>query len=90
MVNSSIVIHLWTQIINAELPFGEQPNRVSMAAWYDILTIGNLRPPLPEALPPSLRAIINKGWSTNPEERCTAQEILTVIDEFVIPGDGIV
>eukprot|EP01032_Pedospumella_encystans_P009734 gene9734-11440_t len=78
------------EIINAELPFGEQPNRVSMAAWYDILTIGNLRPPLPDALPASLIAIINKGWSTNPEERCTAQEILTVIDEFVIPGDGVV
>ena len=85
-----IVCAFAKQIINAELPFGEQPNRVSMAAWYDILTIGNLRPPLPDALPASLRAIIGKGWSTNPEDRCTAQEILTVIDEFVIPGDGVV
>jgi len=56
-----------------------------MARWHESLTVENVRPPLPDALPTSLRKIITQGWSSDPDARCTAQEILSVIDEFVIP-----
>ena len=72
------------QIILAELPFGEAPNLVSTSKWHHMLTVENLRPKLPDALPSPLRKIIEQGWSTDPALRPTAGAILKVIDEFVI------
>jgi hypothetical protein len=80
-LNSSMVLQ---QIILAELPFGDQPNLVSQQRWLEMLTLDNLRPTLPDALPGPLRKIIEQGWSSDPTERPTAAEILTVIDEYVI------
>jgi hypothetical protein len=80
-LNSRMVLQ---QIILAELPFGDHPNLVSQQRWLEMLTLDNLRPTLPEALPGPLRKIIEQGWSSDPTERPTAAEILTVIDEYVI------
>jgi hypothetical protein len=80
-LNSPMVLQ---QIILAELPFGDQPNLVSQQRWLEMLTLDNLRPTLPDALPGPLRKIIEQGWSSDPTERPTAAEILTVIDEYVI------
>lgn len=57
---------------------------VSQQRWLEMLTVENLRPKLPEALPGPLRKIIEQGWSTEPSARPTAAEILAVIDEYVI------
>jgi hypothetical protein len=80
-LNFSMVLQ---QMILAELPFGDQPNLVSQQRWLEMLTLDNLRPTLPDALPGPLRKIIEQGWSSDPTERPTAAEILTVIDEYVI------
>lgn len=67
----------------AELPFGEEPNRMSQTAWHAKLVEG-LRPNLPNELPGPLRNIIRQGWSTDPAQRPKAEDMLAVIDEYVI------
>ena len=74
----------------AELPFGEQPNLVSVGKWHSMITQDNLRPALPDALPSPLRKIIQQGWSSDPEARPTAQAILNVMDEFVVERTSMV
>jgi hypothetical protein len=71
----------------AELPFGDKPNQVSQELWLELLTAHNVRPDLPDDMPLSLRNIIQRGWSSDPSERPPAEQILSVLDDFVNKED---
>lgn len=43
--------------------------------WYKLIAIEGKRPMLPINLPREIQNIIELAWSTNPQDRPTAQEI---------------
>ncbi|KAJ1408041.1 hypothetical protein B484DRAFT_403649, partial [Ochromonadaceae sp. CCMP2298] len=70
-----------SEIVTANLPFGNTPDLITQSAWLALLQ-GGLRPTLP-ALPSTLRRQIELGWSTDPAERPSAGGLLAVLEEFV-------
>lgn len=70
------------QLLTLELPFGDTCELVSVEKWLAILKDGT-RPALPNSLPAPLRGVLEQGWSTDPDDRPRAADILSVLDDII-------